>query len=437
MNRHKNKKETGKGYCWIIVLLVGFASFFTYFHRMSASVIRTDLTEAFGLSATSFATFSSVCFYPYMLMQLPVGLLADSWGVRKTVSLGCLVTAAGTLLFSTADSFVMACIGRALVGFGISTPVVCTQKITAAWFPAHKTATASALAGTIGNFGALCAQTPLALLVGYLGWRASFGSAGVVTLLFALLCFLFLKDQPEGDKYSRIPVTPQRKRQSLTAVLRQIFTNKRILVLLVLMFVQMGIYQMFSGTWGISYLCDVFGYTSLEASGFTSWMMVGMMTFYLLMPVLSDQIKRRKILLVLVSGLTLVVWGMITYGSAYLQNRLALTVFFFLMGATSSTFPLMFSLIREYSDPACIGTAVGSCNMIGMAAGALFPVFCGKIIDGLSGSGIAGAAIYSRAFTFAVVLAAIAFLASLFTTETNCRNISKYNCSEQSKTSGC
>lgn len=430
MNFDSDEKKTGRilgrGYCRVILLLIGFATFFTFFHRMSASVIRADLTETFGLSATSFAAFSSVCFYPYMLMQLPVGLLADSLGVRKTVSAGCLLTAFGTLLFSTSSSFRIACIGRALVGFGISTPVVCTQKAAATWFPENRVATASALAGTIGNFGGLCAQTPLALLVGYLGWRAAFTSAGMVTLLFAALCALFLRDQPSyrmESKTSEKVMPRKRSGQPLRVTLKKIFTNPRILVLLVIMFVQMGIYQMFSGTWGISYLCDVFGYTNLEASGFTSWMMVGMMTFYLLMPVISDQVKRRKLPLVIISAVTLFVWLLISYGSACLHNRFALTVLMIFMGATSSSFPLMFSLIREYSDPAYIGTAVGSCNMIGMAAGAIFPIFCGKMIDYLAASGIGGAALYGRAFTFAVILAGVALAASILTCETSCRNI--------------
>ena len=139
-----NKERSGRAvppfYCWVVLLLAGFASFFTFFHRMSAGVLRADLVEEFALSATSFAAFSSVCFYPYMLMQIPVGLLADRWGVRKTVSLGCLVTALGTLLLASAGSFAAACLGRLLVGFGISAPVVCTQKAAAVWFPENKVA---------------------------------------------------------------------------------------------------------------------------------------------------------------------------------------------------------------------------------------------------------------------------------------------------------
>lgn len=392
---------------------------------MSASVIKAELVETFSLSASSFAVFSSVCFYPYMLMQLPVGLLADRWGVRRTVSLGCLVTAAGTLLFSAAETFPAACLGRALVGLGISTPVVCTQKTAAVWFPESQVATAGALAGTIGNFGGLCAQTPLALLVGYLGWRASFRSAGAVTLLFALLCAVFLRDAP-GKGPDRKAAGARRERgpgQPLSAVLKGIFTDPRLLVLMTIMFVQMGIYQMFSGTWGISWLVDVFGYTSLEASGFTSWMLAGMMIFYLLVPVLSDRIRCRKPLLILISAVTLAVWLLVSYGSACLGNRIVLILVMLAMGATSSSFPLLFSLIREYCDPEHTGTAIGTCNMIGMAAGALFPVFCGRMIDRLTEAGTNGAALYGSAFTFAVLLAGIALAASFLTKETHCHSV--------------
>lgn len=434
-DRRRPEGELPGRYCWVVLLLVGFASFFTFFHRMSASVIRADLMETFHLSATSFAVFSSACFYPYMLMQLPVGLLADRWGVRKTVSLGCLLTGLGTLLFSMAGTFRLACLGRALVGLGISTPVVCTQKTAAVWFPEQKVATAGALAGTIGNFGGLCAQTPLALLAGYLGWRASFLSAGAVTLLFALLCAVFLRNEP-GETAAQKErtagaVSGEPVRQPLSVTLKGIFTDWKLLNLMLIMFVQMGIYQMFSGTWGISWLCEVFGCTNLEAAGFTSWMLAGMMLFYLLAPVLSDRIQKRKPLLILLSVLTLAVWLLVSYGSALLANPPVRVLLMLAMGATSSTFPLLFSLIREYCDPEYIGTAIGTCNMIGMAAGALFPVFCGKMIDRLTGSGRTGASVYGHAFTFAVILAAAALAASLLTTETDCRSIFKKSDSEK------
>ena len=411
-------------YRWVILLVIGFATFFTYFHRMSASVIQADLSETFAMSATSFGTFSAICFYPYVLMQLPVGILADTLGVRKTVSLGCLITAVGTVVFSIAPNFTSACVGRFLVGFGISSPVVCTQKITATWFPAHQIATASACAGTLGNLGGLFAQTPLAVLVGYLGWRFVFGAAAAATLLMAVLCFAFLRDTP-GTSARSVPVKETAPGLiSFFAPLKTIFKDRKILCLLPIMLIQMGIYQMFSGTWGISYLRDTFGYSNVEASSYTSWMMVGMMVFYLLVPVLSDRIRLRKPLVLIISGLTALIWILITYGSGLLHGGPAMTAAMVLMGASSGSFPLFFSLAREYSDSRYVGTAVGACNMIGMAAGAIFPIICGKLIDTVSLAGASGAALYRYAFTFAVILSVIAFVFSLFITETHCRSIS-------------
>lgn len=417
--------RSSSSYRWVILLVIGLATFFTYFHRMSASIIQADLSETFAMSATSFGTFSAICFYPYVLMQLPVGILADTLGVRKTVSLGCLITAVGTVIFAIAPNFMIACMGRFLVGFGISSPVVCTQKITATWFPEHQIASASACAGTLGNLGGLFAQTPLAVLVGYLGWRFVFGAAAAATLLMAALCFIFLRDAPSSRPNSREPKAAAAPRASFFAPLGKIFRDRRILCLLPIMLIQMGIYQMFSGTWGISYLRDTFGYSNVEASSYTSWMMVGMMVFYLLVPVISDRIRLRKLPLLVISGLTALIWILISYGSGLLRGGATMSAAMFLMGATSGSFPLFFSLIREYSDSRYVGTAVGACNMIGMAAGAVFPIICGGLIDSLSLAGIAGAELYQYAFTFAVVLSVIAFVFSLFTAETHCRSLSR------------
>ena len=78
--------ERPSGYRYIICLIIFLGYVLVYFHRLCPAVIALDMQEAFGISGTLLGVLSSAYFYPYAIMQIPSGLMADSWGPRKTVT---------------------------------------------------------------------------------------------------------------------------------------------------------------------------------------------------------------------------------------------------------------------------------------------------------------------------------------------------------------
>jgi MFS family permease len=124
---------------------------------------------------------SSAYFYPYALMQIPTGLLSDSWGPRRTISLFLIIACAGSVLLGMASSPFWAVTGRVLVGLGVSTLFVCTLKILSQWFHAREFATMTGLFMALGGLGYLAAAGPLAFLSSRIGWRTSFLFVGGIT----------------------------------------------------------------------------------------------------------------------------------------------------------------------------------------------------------------------------------------------------------------
>lgn len=409
--------------------IIALACCFVQFHRNTTGVIKGDLTEAFAMSATSFGTLSAVYFYPYMLVQLPIGVLLDMFGTRKTVSLGCLIAAAGSLIFGNAQSFGIACLGRALIGIGVSAPVVSMQKLISSWFRENRQASAFSTSSMIGYCGALLAQYPLAWLIKLVSWRIVFVICMGISIILAVLCWLFVRDTPEqcglpsmADLDGRVVV--RQSRLTLQATLRAIgrmFKNKYVWPLIVIMMIHQGLQALFSATWAVPYLCDVYGMTSLEAAGFTSAMMVGMVLFGFLSGKVSDRIGSRKIVLSFISGFMALLWFVFAFGPDRFMSTPMLWAAMFLMGISGSGIQIMFSYSREVNDPAFVGVSVTAVNFTGMIASASMPTLCGVVLDKFALQH-AGAALYQRAFTVCVVLAVIAFVLSLCLRETGCRN---------------
>ena len=110
MNRHR----------WILFLILSAQYLIVYFHRVSPAVVAQDLVSSFNISATALGVLASAYFYPYALMQVPVGILSDSWGPKKTIVLFSLIAAFGAIGFGLAPYFGFAIAARACVGLGLA-----------------------------------------------------------------------------------------------------------------------------------------------------------------------------------------------------------------------------------------------------------------------------------------------------------------------------
>src|SRR3954463_9942862 len=184
---------------WAIAATFYLAAFYL---RTSPAVMTTELMRDFGIKGSQLGQFSAFYFYAYIAMQIPTGVLVDSWGARRLLIGGSLIAAAGTLLFGMTTSYPLASVGRAIVGASTAVGWVVTLKLATHWFPKSRFAMLSGLGLMMGNIGALFAQVPLRLLVEHYGWRAvAFGSAACV-LAIGAAAWAFVVNDPADRRYA-------------------------------------------------------------------------------------------------------------------------------------------------------------------------------------------------------------------------------------------
>src|SRR5512135_1768590 len=85
------------------IALAGYV--LSFFHRTAPAAIAGELTRAFAINAAVLGTLAATYFYVYTILQIPVGVLADTLGPRLILSIGSLVAAAGSLLFALAPAW--------------------------------------------------------------------------------------------------------------------------------------------------------------------------------------------------------------------------------------------------------------------------------------------------------------------------------------------
>jgi len=261
-------------YRYLVCSSIFLAYVMVFFHRLCPAVIALDMQESFQVGGTLLGVLGSAYFYPYALMQIPTGLLADSWGPRKTVASFLVLAAIGALLMGYAPNLGLAVAGRVLVGVGVSTVFVCNFKLLAEWFSPRRFVVMGGLFMATGGLGALGASSPLAWLSDSLGWRGSLASVGLATAAIAALVWLVVRDKPQDKGWPSLRTEPAfqpdeggepKAKIGLWAGMRQVVGAARFWPISLWGFTCIGISFAMAGLWGGPYLMQAKGLTKSEA----------------------------------------------------------------------------------------------------------------------------------------------------------------------------
>ena len=76
------------------------------------------LMADFAVGGAVLGMLSSLYFYAYAVMQLPVGAMVDRWGPGLPYAGALILATLGSSLFAVAESIQMAYAGRILIGVG-------------------------------------------------------------------------------------------------------------------------------------------------------------------------------------------------------------------------------------------------------------------------------------------------------------------------------
>ena len=427
MHIQKNK-EQGRllSYRWLIfsILAIGYA--LVYFHRVAPAMVTSELTKSFTIKGAALGALASAYFYPYALMQLPSGLLSDSLGPKKTVTIFTLIAAFGAILFGLSPTFSTAIIGRTMIGLGSAVLFIPTLKILANWFEKERFAMVTGFLMAIGGIGWLSAATPLVFLTLWIGWRTTFIIIGCLGLVLAVLTYLIVKDRPSRilnlkdshSKGSNLSFSG-RKRLSLSMGIKIVLSEKKFWPLAIWSFCTGSILFGFGGLWAGPYLVQVYNLSKTQTGNILIMMAVGMMGGSPLLGYLSEKVfQARKPVLLISSSIITGIWVLLIFCIDGL-NIPSLCVLFVLLGVfASGIFAIGFTVAKELFPLQIAGTSTGIVNIFPFTGGALFQPLIGLALDHNSRLITCPAQAYRIAFMGFLAAAILALISTLFLKET-------------------
>ena len=77
-----SQQQIGRSYAWLVWSLAAISFGYAFFHRVTPSVMVSDLMADFAVSGAVLGTLSALYFYPYVLLQVPLGAMLETFGTR-------------------------------------------------------------------------------------------------------------------------------------------------------------------------------------------------------------------------------------------------------------------------------------------------------------------------------------------------------------------
>lgn len=397
------------------------AGFFllSQFYRASIAVISPQLTADLALDVKGLSALSAAFFYPFALMQIPLGIYLDHIGPRITMAVLSIVAIAGGLVFAWADSLTMLTTGRILLGIGMAGNLMGPFKLLTSWFTPARFATLSALFVAIGTAGNMMATSPLVVLTEAVGWRWTFTLFAIINLLLVLLLIVIVRDRPfEGELPLPAKSKPASVFKTMLASLRTLLSQKDYWIISMSTLCRYGVFGAVQTLWAGPFLMGVMGLSPLKTGHIILLMNTGLVVGGPLWGTLTDRIVKRRKALVIVS-----LTGMAAFSAIFAllpasTGFASLAVLFFSFGFFASAGMIMYAHIKELMPLSQAGTAMTGINFFTMIGPAIFLQGLSFLMQHFYPADALGPAAFKAAFGLCVVCLVGVVILYAFTKDT-------------------
>lgn len=404
-------------FIWLIAVL-----FFLYecFLRVFPNTLSQDIIKSFNINAEQFALITSSFFISYAIMQTPVGILVQKYGIKKPLTIACGLCTFSVFLFTYSDTISLAILSRFIMGVGSSFAYISLLSLALNWFPRKHFGFFAGISQFLGSIGPLLAGAPLAIAVNKFSgnWNGVFFYVGVFGIFITLLTLFFVKNKPTNES----PVIYLDVSKSLRKQTYNLLKSSQILWIIIYTAVIYAAIPIIGAFWGTIYL-QTKGFDKTTAAFLSACIWIGYSIGCPLIGKISDHMNRRVPLMVFSAFCGFIFSILLLYYPS--NNSIFLAICFIGVGLGASGQVLSFAITTEIVPEKLQTTFLGLNNTILMLSGAAISTFISTIIHvkGASDNITYKTADFTKGLSAIPILFLVAFFISLFSIkETFCKS---------------
>ena len=350
-------------YRWIMLGVYMFIVAVNQLLWITFAPITMDATRFYHVNDIQIGMLSMCFMIVFIIVSIPASWVIDTYGIRIGVGIGAVLTGTFGMLRGMATGYDLLLWSQ--IGIAVGQPFIINAitKLAGRWFRIEERATAAGL-GTLAMYiGVLVGMILTPILAKSNGINGMLYIYGVTSIIAALIFILFSKERPRSAPCHAY----QEERSLVFDGLRNTLKNKNFYWLLVIFFVGLGIFNSVT-TW-IEDILRPRGFSAEQAGITGGLMIVGGIVGALIMPMLSDHYRKRKLFILVALAGAIVGLAGVTFAESYLLLLVSGTVLgFFLLSAG----PIGFQYGAEITYPTSEGTSNGLLILAGQISGIAF-----------------------------------------------------------------
>jgi len=348
-----------------ICFLGGLFVLYQFLLQGSTSLMVPKLIHDLCLDLTQIGFLSSAFFYPYILLQIPSGILIDKFGPRKVLSISAFLLAIGVIGFSFSEGFITANTLRIIMGISSAPGVACAMVLAVRWFPKSFTLVAGIIE-MMGMLGGAAGDYFLDLCIHCYGWRLAMIVCGIFGFILTFFILVFVKSPIPTQQSADVNLNRQNKH--IYKHFMQLLKNVEVWKHALFGGFIFTIISAFASLWSIGFLEALYP-SDIKAGAFcTAFVFIGAALGAFICGWLANKIGCKRVMQYF-SLLTLMVFLALLY---FPMPFLLAIVMLFLLGFGSGAYVLPFASIEKLTDPDAQGVALGFANMAIIGLGGPF-----------------------------------------------------------------
>lgn len=353
---------------WVIAVL-----FFAYqfILRLSPGVLINELMIKYQISASTFGFLISVYYASYALMQIPIGILIDRFGVRNMVAISSLICVLGNLLLIISDHWELAVIARIILGIGSSSGVLAAISAARISFSSTHLSKTIGITVMIGLLGAIYGKSINRLFMNFFGLEKSILYLSIPGILIAMAMLIFVKkDELRSDEL---------KSYSIKSSIKELMKGK-VILLSIAGALLVGPLGAFADVFGEPYLVSVYHLTPSNAGYLTtSAIYIGLCVGAPLLAAIADRFKCHFIINIICGCVMAFVFYFLL--NKMIPNYTSMLFSMFIVGVMSAYQVIVISQVSGKVAVNATAISVAFVNMCNMIAITLYNLVIGRLLD--------------------------------------------------------
>ncbi len=362
-------------------------------NRVGGGVLASEITDTYSLSPTVIGLVIGSMFFAAALVQVPVGLMLDAFGARRTLVGLSLIAVSGMILISFASGAAELIVGRILVGVGHGASITGVYLVAVVWTSPERVSTVAAITIAVGGaLGGILGTAPLAISLETLGFSDTFILLAIASLFSSFLIWKLIDDK---KSFTEKPNTGEGLAGSLVGFF-EVIKDRNLWPIFAMALCFSFPFATIGGLWASPFLQDLYKLTSVEAGGVILVMAFGVNLGTFLYGPLERIFNSRK--WIVLSGVMVMIVSLLILAAMPTASLILVTVLLSLFSLASPIFVTLAGHARGYVHETRSGRVLATVNFLGVGFIFVVQFLTGSLFEVLLNFGFSTEIIYRVIF---------------------------------------